>query len=292
MGFQKILCATDFSAASQHAARLAMRLAGQGELVLVHAWYMPLPAYAGELVIPAPTVETLTQDAERSLAAAADELRRSGPARVTSKVVTGPPWQSIVDAASDPSIDLVVVGTHGRTGLSRVLLGSVAEKVVRHAPCSTLVVRPGNEPPPFQHVFVPTDHSEEARYALQLAAELVQPGGTGITLFHVLEMPVALTGEPMVPDLYRELGNRSADSLDREAADLRTRVNVPVATRARVGRAGSETLAAIETDRTIDLVVTGSHGRTGLQRMLLGSVAEKVVRHARCPVLVARRRHA
>ncbi|MBX3160419.1 MAG: universal stress protein [Deltaproteobacteria bacterium] len=295
MPFKKILCATDFSPGAQQATKLAGRLTDEvpgreGELVLVHAWHVPTPAYAGEILIPPMTIDTLTRDAELGLKSAADEASRSGR-RVSYKLLTGPPWGAIVDAADkDPAIDLIVVGTHGRTGLSRVLLGSVAEKVVRHAPCSVLVVRPEGEPPRFQHVFVPTDYSEEARHATELAAELVVPGGEGITLFHVLELPVALTGEALVPDVYRDLGDVSAKSLDAAAADLRARIDAPVTTRQRIGRPGSETLAALESDRTVDLVVMGSHGRTGLQRMLLGSVAEKVVRHARCPVLVTRRR--
>jgi nucleotide-binding universal stress UspA family protein len=291
MAFQKILCATDFSRGAEQAVKLARRFAGAGggELVLAHAWHVPMPAYAaeGEVLIPPTTITALSQDAERSLAAAA---KAAGP-RVTHKMLQGVPRSAIVDAAeSDPAVDLIVVGTHGRTGLARVLLGSVAEKVVRHAPCSVLVVKPDVESSGFSHVFVPTDYSEEARCAIDAAAELVSPGGAGITLFHVVELPIAFTGEPVIPDLYRNAGAQSSKSLDAAAAELRARVKVPVTTRQRVGRAGSETLAALETDRTIDLVVMGSHGRTGLQRMLLGSVAEKVVRHARCPVLVARGR--
>jgi len=184
----------------------------------------------------------------------------------------------------------VVIGTHGRTGLARILLGSVAEKVVRHAPCPVLAIRPDDEPKPFTHALCPTDFSEDSRQAIDFAAELVQPSGTGITLLHVIEAPVSYSGELPDPDLIRELDRRSAAQLEAWAARLRSMSSIPVTTRCRVGWPGAEILAAVDHDPSIDLVVMGSHGRTGIKRALLGSVAEKVVRHARCPVCVARAR--
>jgi nucleotide-binding universal stress UspA family protein len=293
MSFKKILCPIDFSPGSQQAMRVAVRLANEADaaLVLVHAWYLPPTAFAGEYPFPADVIQQLSDDAERGLETAARNATKLGAKRVTSKLLTGVPWNVIVDTANDdPAFDLVVIGTHGRTGLARVLLGSVAETVIRHAPCSVLAVRPDGEPKPFTHILCPTDFSDHSRQAHELAAELVRPGGAGITLLHVLELPVAYAGEPHPPELYRDLDKRSADLLDTWAAQLRSKVSVPVVTRSRIGRPGTETLAVLDDDRTFDLVVMGSHGRTGIKRVLLGSVAEKVVRHARCPVLVARRR--
>jgi nucleotide-binding universal stress UspA family protein len=126
---------------------------------------------------------------------------------------------------------------------------------------------------------------------MNLAAELVKPGSE-ITLLHVLELPVSYTGELPIPDFHRELDARSAALLDRWTAELKAKVSVPVTQRTRIGRPGAQILALLDDDRTFDLVVMGSHGHTGLERMLLGSVAEKVVRHARCPVLVAHGRSA
>jgi nucleotide-binding universal stress UspA family protein len=91
-------------------------------------------------------------------------------------------------------------------------------------------------------------------------------------------------------DYAELLDRRSAELLDQWASQLRGKISVPVTTTARIGWPGAEILAALDRDSTVDLVVMGSHGRTGIKRVLLGSVAEKIVRHARCPVLVARRR--
>jgi len=154
-----------------------------------------------------------------------------------------------------------------------------------------LAIRPGVEPEVFRHVLCPVDFSEPSRDAVRLAASLVQPGGAGITLLHVIELPVSYAGELWPLELSRDLDERSAARLDAWVKELAPTVAVPVTHRSRIGGAGAQTLAAIDADSTVDLVVMGSHGRTGASRLLLGSVAEKVMRHARCPVLVARRPH-
>jgi len=292
MSFQKILCPTDFSAGAQHAMSVAIRLAWESdaELVLAHAWHVLQPAFPVGYLFPPAVLQQLADDAQRGLDAAVRDAAALGAKRVTSRLVNGVPWRSLVDLLDDPEFDLVVIGTHGRTGLSRILIGSVAEQVVRHAPCSVLAVHSDGESRPFTHVLCPVDFSDHARQALDAAAGLARPGGAGISLLHVIEAPVAYSGELPDPELRRELDRRSSELLDAWAAELRGKVPVPVTTLCRVGWAGAEILAALDRDPTIDLVVMGSHGRTGIPRVVLGSVAEKVVRHARCPVLVARRR--
>ncbi len=289
MPFKKLLCPVDFSPGSQQAMRVAVRLANErnAELVLVHSWYLPPVAFAGEFTYPPEVVQQLSDEAERGLEAAVAEAGKLGARHVTSRLLAGPPWQQIVDLAKhDPAIGLIVIGTHGRSGLARVVLGSVTELVVRHAPCPVLTVRPETQPRPFSHVLYPVDLSKPAHDAMSLAAELAQPGGAGITLLHVLERP-ASSGDDLDPDFHRELDARAAALLDRWTAELRTKVDAPVTQLTRIGRPGAQILALLDEDPTFDLVVMGSHGHTGASRLLLGSVAEKVVRHARCLVLVA-----
>lgn len=289
MPFKKLLCPVDFSPGSQQAMRVAVRLANEqdAELVLVHSWYLPPVAFSGEFMYPADVVQQLSDQAQRDLEAAVAEAGKLGARHVTSRLLAGPPWQQIVDLVKhEPAFGLIVIGTHGRTGLARVVLGSVTELVVRHAPCPVLTVRPETKPLPFSHVLCPVDLSKPAHDAMGLAAELARPGGAGITLLHVLELPVSFGGE-LKPDFHRELDARSAALLDRWTAELKTKVDVPVTQLTRLGRPGAQILAVLDEDPTFDLVVMGSHGHTGASRLLLGSVAEKVVRHARCPVLVA-----
>lgn len=293
MTFQRILCPIDFSAGSQHAMAVAVRLATEAdaELVLAHAWYVAAPAFPMDYSFSPQLVQQLGDDAQRSLDAAVQEATALGAKRVSARLLSGVAWSAIGEVLDDPSFDLVVIGTHGRTGLSRILLGSVAEKIIRHAPCSVLAVHPSEGVrSSFTPALCPLDFSEDGQQVLDAAAGLVRPGGAGITLLHVLEAPVSYSGELPDPGLLRDLDARTAEHLESWAATLRGKVSVPVTARCRVGWPGAEILAALEHDASIDLVVVGSHGRTGIKRAFLGSVSEKVVRHARCPVLVARKR--
>lgn len=291
MTFQKILCPVDFSLGSQQALLPAIRLANESaaELVLAHVWYVPPLVYADEPPFPADTLQAMIDDQRHGLAAAAAEASRLGARRVTTKLLTGVPWAQLVELLhDDAAFGLVVMGTHGRTGLDRVMMGSVTEQVVRHAPCPVLTVPARGQASAFRHVLCPIDFSENSRRAVALAGELAAAGGAGITLLHSIELPVSYSGEPRVEGFAEALDRQAARLLEDWARDLRARVSVPVTTRSRIGSPGAQILAVLDDDPTLDLVVMGSHGRTGLRRVLLGSVAEKVVRHARCPVAVAR----
>jgi nucleotide-binding universal stress UspA family protein len=293
MTFKKILCPTDFSPGSQHAMRVAVRVATEAsaELVLAHVWHPPLFAFGGGDPFPAEVIQQLVKDKERGLEAATREAVKLGARRVTSRFLSGAPWDQLVELVrGDEAFDLVVMGSHGRTGLARVLLGSVTEKVVRHAPCSVLAARARGDATSFAHVLCPIDFSDSSRLAVERAAQLAAPSGAGIMLLHAIELPVTYNGEPFGVDFLDGIEKKSTHLLEDWAADLRSKIAVPVATEIRVGPPGMQTLEILDRDPTFDLVVIGSHGRTGLRRVLLGSVAEQVVRHAPCPVLVARTR--
>ncbi len=291
--FKKILCAIDFSPGSQRAMQLAARVAkdDDAELVIAHAWHMPPIAYAGEYSLPFETVGVMQQDAERGLKDAARELAGLGVKRVATKLLNGVPWAQIVETLeADRTFDVVVMGTHGRTALARVLLGSVAEKVVRHAPCSVLTTRPDGELGLFRHVLCPIDFSESSRHAAELGIELAARHDGKVTLVHVIEVPVLFRGEALAYDSVVDVDKRSTHLLLQWAADLSAKTPISVTTRIEIGRAGASLITVLENDPSVTLVVVGSHGRTGIRRALLGSVAEKIVRHSTCPVLVARRR--
>jgi nucleotide-binding universal stress UspA family protein len=293
MTFRKILCPIDFSPGSQQAMRMAIRLAEEAgaELVLAHAWSVPPMAYGSDYTFATEVMQEIREGSQEALEGATRDAAALGARRLSSQLLTGMPRQEIVRLLEgDPAFDLVVMGTHGRTGLARILLGSVAEGVVRHAPCSVLAVRPDGEVRPFARVLCPIDFSASSQHAVELAAGLVQPRSAEITLLHVIDPPAVYTRGQRTLELIRDLDRYAAEHLDRWAAELAARAPAPVAKLCRVGHPGAEILKLLDKRPAFDLVVMGSHGRTGLERVLLGSVAEKIVRHAKCPVMVARRR--
>jgi nucleotide-binding universal stress UspA family protein len=285
MTFTRIVCPTDFSPGSEHALRFATTLALQhdSELIVLHSWYLPPSAYSLEYPFPPEVTQQIIADAQQRLDAALESARAMGAKKVSGALVSGIPASEITTLLDNRGADLCVIGTHGRTGIKRVLLGSVAEKVVRHAHCSVLVVPLDSAPSPFKSVLVPTDFSASAEYATSVAASLVDPHGT-LRLLHCVELPV-MYGAPFAIPL--EYDNSTKELLAAEAAKLKTQTTAKIITTYRIGSPGPETLQSLD-DTATDLVVTGSHGRTGVKRALLGSVAEKIVRHAGCPVLVAR----
>jgi nucleotide-binding universal stress UspA family protein len=285
MPVARILCPTDFSPGAQQAVNMGIQIAARtgADLVIAHVFHVPPIAFASPQLVLASAIHEAKEHAGRDLDGAVAEASAQLARPATATMRHGVPWAEIVALLAEQAFDLCVIGTQGRTGLARVVLGSVAEKVVRHAPCSVVVVRPENTMKAFQHVLVPTDFSTTAAYALELAESLVSPEGR-ITLLHMLEVAGPYPGELPEADAAA-LDHRATAALRELAASRRT---VPIATVCRVGWPGVQILAALDEDRSIDLVAMGSRGRTGIMRALIGSVAEKTVRYAHCPVVVAR----
>jgi nucleotide-binding universal stress UspA family protein len=143
MNVRKILAPTDFSEASEPALREAIDLAERfaAKVTLVHAFGLPVYPVTEGVVLPSPeTVTELVTRVDGQLAELRQRLQRAG-VEIETRSVQGPPARAIVDLARDERFDLIVVGTHGRTGLVRFALGSVAEHVVRAATVPVLTVR-------------------------------------------------------------------------------------------------------------------------------------------------------
>jgi nucleotide-binding universal stress UspA family protein len=208
---------------------------------------------------------------------------------VQEQLEAASPADGIVSYARDHDIDLVVSGTHGRRGLQRMLMGSVAEEVLRRAPCPVLTVRDheGRSAWNVQNILAPVDFSDEADTAVRHAKELALTYGAKVTLLHAVE-------EVIYPSAY---GMEMADAPGPEVID---RVEESLATMAReeigyehvlveavVGYAPSVILD-YEEEHDVDLIVISTHGRSGLERLLLGSVTERVARRASVPVFVVK----
>jgi universal stress protein A len=287
------LCAIDFSETCQGALGLACALARAlgAELLLVH---VRDPSPRSEL-----RPERSRDELERALAPARTELeawrleaeKKLGRA-VEAVLVEGSAAEEIAHVAEARSCELVVTGTQGRTGLGRLVVGSVAARVLREAPCSVLVLPHAAAPAELsRQICCAIDFSEVSRVALRQAAELARALGANLDLVHVPARapgaPEMLAfGAPGVDARAEEELRRELSAWEAEAARL---VGAAVVTAVRPGDAADEVLR-YATERGAGLVVVGTHGRSGVKRLVLGSVAERVVREARVPVLVARER--
>lgn len=197
---------------------------------------------------------------------------------------------AIKEYTESNDVDLVVMGTHGRRGTSRLLMGSVAEDVVRTAPCPVLTVREGTTVAPGQairRIMVPIDFSGPSQLALDHAKELAMTYGAEIHLLHVVEevaLPGAYGMEPIsfvVPEIIQSTEKALAEMVEEEIGYEHVRVE-------SVAGYPATTILDYIDEHAIDLVAIATHGRTGLDRLLLGSVAEKVVRRAACPVFTVK----
>jgi nucleotide-binding universal stress UspA family protein len=291
--FRTILFAADFSVISQAAFRVACSLAveSQARLVVLHVAELPL-------TFEEPV--SLRQPDMRSFDAARDEVRQQylrremreayAPDRaidVDYRLREGDASEEIIRTAEDIEADLIVIGTHGRTGLRRLLAGSVATTVLRRTRCPVLALSSHNRPHRAKEIRVilhPTDFSESSEAALRVARSLARDHGARLILLHVAPVQVVMEGA-VTAEL--DLGcDRDALEAAREIIDGPD-LKYPVEARSSRGLASGE-IVRLAADLECDLIVMGSHGRSGLARLLMGSVAELVLAEADCPVLVVK----
>ncbi len=216
--------------------------------------------------------------------------------RAESKAVVGEPVDQILAEADDEDATMIVMATHGRGGLQRLLVGSVADKVMRMSTRPVLLVRPprevpaaGDEPVPIERIAVPLDGSELAEAAIPVAVDLARMCKARLLLFRAeslaqsLVMPFDLSG--YVPDLAT-LDEQIAAAAEEYLRQARARLpeTVPSETRLVRGTPAVALIEALERER-VDLVVMSTHGRGGLRRFVLGSMTERVI-HAGLPTLI------
>lgn len=288
-----VLAVTDFSDAADTALRQAngyARMTG-AKLTVLHV--VPDFVRANPL-FPQGSAEDIDTEVELEKRAL-DELERRvkdvtgrPQAEVELAVRIGTVEVAVVRYAEEHDVDLIVVGATGRTGLSRLLLGSTAERVVRYSHCSVLVAR---DVPPSSRVLVSTDLSTAALPAVERAKEEARLRSAKLDVLHVMDFsalgwaaaagPLGGFAVPVPVEKMEEMRRIAVETL-QALGGPDAGVHVAEGSPKRAIVSAAETLHA-------DLVVLGTHGRTGLVRMALGSVAEAVVRSAPCSVLVVRR---
>lgn len=294
---RKILVTTDFSEASRagtrHAAALARSLGAS--LQYLHV-VEPPPRLAGvDAVLVARPEANWEGQARVQLE---DLARLEAPETVpfTTSVRTGKAVHEILTAAHEGDVDLVVLATHGRSGLEHALLGSTAERVVRHAPCPVMTVparwaasATGAPALRLQRIVVPIDFSNLSKEALPYAVLLAREHGAEIVLLHVVEeFPIDhLLGAELMSETSMPMIRQAEADLSRLAMNLRETTGLAVTLQVEVGKPHAQICGAAGRQQA-DLVILTTHGLTGLKHWWLGSTAERVVRHAPCAVLVVR----
>ena len=284
--FRSIFVTTDFSSSARPAFRAAVRMAAASgaRLWIVHV----LPsAPQGAAPRMYQEMETyLRSDAEKRLGALTRTARSAG-ARAQALLLRGVAHEAIRRAARRRRADLVVVGTHGRTGLARVFLGSVAARVLATAPCPVLSVRRDPGRSYARRLLFATDFSEASRPAWRQALLLARAGGARLRIVHV---ETALAEAQGARWAYAEAEAESRAQARRLLRDLlRSARQSGVRADILLAR-GAPHEAILRAARPMKdaWIVVGTHGRTGLSGALLGSVAARVVAAAACPVLTVR----
>ena len=299
-GFKRILVPIDFSETSKKVLRHACRYAEyfNASLVLVH---VNPTAFAAEfkLGLKKSENEALIARFHEQLASI-HQKQKSLSDKVDTVVVSGSPFAEICRIAEGRKADLIMISTHGRTGLDHVMLGSTAERIVRHAKCPVLTMHKSLlenpkarlSPKQLKRILAPLDFSAPSQKAATRAAKLAETLGAKVTLMHVNEVAV-------YPD-YPEIGFADLGLLAEQQAKAASARLVRLA--ARIGKqgAGSDThvcdgvpyqeIAAYAKENKQDLIVISTHGHSSFIDALLGSTAERVVQHAPCPVLVLRQK--
>jgi nucleotide-binding universal stress UspA family protein len=257
----------------------------------------PLPVFpaSSEEPVPDPGLEQELRDqVSEYLSSTAEALGTTHGVEVTYALLDGSPAQTLADHARAKRVGLIVMTTHGHSGINRLWLGSVADRLMRWVKVPVLLLRPKDGPlqTEFRHILVALDGLSEGERVLEPAIELGSLcQESHFTLVQVVEPPVALiTRMAMQPAKmrphWRELQENCARSyLERVAKSMRTR-GLRVSTQMISARGIGEQIIGLARAIGADLIVVGTHGARGVERMLLGSVADKVVRGASQPVLV------
>ena len=291
---ENILFPTDFTPRAEDAFSHAVHLAHRHD-ARIHVFNVVTPDEADQTN---PMDYLPLEESGGALVLTAKDVDLPGPPQpkmnveiVYRKMEGVSPAKEIVEYVPEHDIDLVVMGTHGRQGIDRLLSGSVSEEVVRQSTCPVFTVLGREEPQPgpeIQSVLAPVDFSEHAHLGLAHARELARAYDATLDLMHIVEdvvFPSVYGIDPIAPQLP-DVQQRATEALERMADEVVDGM-VPTNLHVIAGYAARDIIDfAAENDT--GLIAMATHGRTGLERFLIGSVTEKVIRSASCPVFTVK----
>ncbi len=280
--YRKILAAVDGSPSGENALIQTFRLATAEKCWITVATVVP--EYGGDvdLTVIGDIHGILRHSGEEHLARASEIARREG-ALIRTVVEEGDTHERLVDLAEAENCGLIVMGRSGKSAAERVLIGSVTARVIGHSRRDVLVV-PLGAGIGWKNILIATDGSRNSNEAAERAIDFARSYGGKIAVVSVVDVPDELYAEaPALVDTLVGKAREYADGVQSIAAasgvTAESYVSEGESYRAILNVAG---------EVNADLIVMGSHGRTGIKRLLMGSVTEKVIGHASCPVLVVK----
>jgi len=285
---EKLLLATDGSQFSEGAIREAIRLAKRcSSKLAVISVIETNPEY--ETIAPQ-LLEKSEKTAREHLESVKKQAKQEGVDIVTSILEGEDSYNYIAEEAARTKSSMIIMGRRGRTGLKRLAMGSTTARVIGHAPCNVLVV-PKAATVAFKNIVVATDGSNYSAAAASEAIGIAKQNNSKLTVIAVVpaelatptDIDVSMTQQELIADKEMRVAEKNAKAVKEAAAQAGVAVQAFVMT-------GKPADAIIETakEKSADLVVLGSHGRTGLERLLMGSVAERVIVLSDCAVLVVK----
>jgi nucleotide-binding universal stress UspA family protein len=287
--YETILVPTDGSDHANRAAEHALALARAFDATVHVLGVVDVLAAAGPFNaggVDDSFTDTL-EEGVREHVAAVERLATDDDA-IETATRKGKPAETIVDYAAEIDCELVAMGTHGRTGIHRYVSGSVTERVVRLADVPVFTARhtdAGPEPGVYDDILVPTDGSDPATAAVEHGVSIAAAFDATVHAVSIIDVGDLASRPSIAPptELLERLREERTEAVDEIAAAARER-GVDAVTEVTEGIPARDLLEYTE-DNDIDLLTMGTHGRTGINRYLLGSTTERLIRHAGAPVL-------
>ena len=281
--YKKILVAVDGSESSRNALRQAFRLAVEEKCWITVT--SVVPPFTGDLDLTGVRGDVLASLAKPYEDALREAEGLAREERILIKTVheEGETYERIVDLADGSNSDVIVMGRRGLKKIDRTLVGSVTARVIGHTQRDVLVV-PGGTTLGWKKILVATDGSKYSGIAINKAIDFAKAYGGSLVVLSVVDVPTEFYAEApkAVEDMIRKAREYTSAVKKQAEAD-------GVKAESFVGEAEAwEAIVKLAHDQEVNMVVVGSHGRTGLRRLLMGSVTEKVIGHAPCPVLVVK----
>ncbi len=284
IAIRSVLFATDFSSASERALPFALEFTNRynATLFLAHA-VPPMPAVVPVEPVPDQS-EMLHKGAEREM----ENFLNAAPLRDVahqSIVMDGEVWDVIRQVVADKRIDLVILGTHGRGVLHKLIVGSVAEEIYRTVKCPVMTIGPEVMPPvlPRQkmwRIVFATDFSDGSTHALPYALMFAQEDRSKVTFLHVISHVGTLpldTGDALIHESISRMKEFVPEGMEGDTTEFVARFGAP-----------GPDIVRIATEMEADLIVMGVHAGRHATSHLPWTVASYVLAHARCPVLTVR----